>query len=160
MNVTILKAELSNAQHASDLVMLLDSYASDPMGGGEALTEYCRNHLIQELQKRPAAHAFLLYADGNAAAFSITIEGFSTFACKALLNIHDFAVHPDFRGHGLGKQLMQYICRFAQEQDYCKITLEVLEGNHPARALYAAEGFAPYALDPAIGGALMLQKKF
>lgn len=159
MNIQILKADLHNHEHAADLVAMLNTYACDTMGGGEPLTDYCRHHLIHELQKRPTVHAFLLYCDGRAAAFSIAIEGFSTFACKALLNIHDFAVHPEFRGAGLGKQLMQYICRFAQEQDYCKITLEVLEGNHPARSLYAAEGFAPYALDPAMGGALMLQKK-
>ena len=42
---------------------------------------------------------------------------------------------------------------------FCKITLEVLSSNHPAKQLYAGAGFAPYELDPMAGQALFWQKK-
>jgi len=42
---------------------------------------------------------------------------------------------------------------------FCKITLEVLSSNHPAKQLYAGAGFAPYELDPMAGHALFWQKK-
>ncbi|MBC3885365.1 GNAT family N-acetyltransferase [Undibacterium griseum] len=159
--LTFLKADLRNDRHTSDLLHLLNSYALDPMGGGEALSPYCRQHLISELQQRErTVHAFLLYQDHVAAAFSICIEGFSTFACKPLLNIHDFAVHPDFRGRQLGKHLMSQISQYAEQHGFCKLTLEVLEGNHPAQALYRSQGFAGYELNPAMGGAIVMQKKF
>jgi ribosomal protein S18 acetylase RimI-like enzyme len=40
----------------------------------------------------------------------------------------------------------------------CKVTLEVLSGNHRALSVYQQAGFAGYALDPATGHALFLQK--
>ncbi len=43
--------------------------------------------------------------------------------------------------------------------DVCKLTLEVLEGNAAARALYQAHDYAGYALDPAMGQAMFWQKK-
>jgi ribosomal protein S18 acetylase RimI-like enzyme len=46
----------------------------------------------------------------------------------------------------------------AVERGCCKLTLEVLEGNHPARALYRTLGFAGYALDPATGQGDVLGK--
>lgn len=158
--LTIIKADLHNPRHAQDLLQQLNAYALDPMGGGAALSAYSQANLIVELQKRQTiVHAFLAYEAEQAAAFAICIEGFSTFACRPLLNIHDFAVHPDFRGRGISHRLMHSICEFAQQQGYCKLTLEVLEGNHPARQLYLSQGFATYELDPAMGGAIMMQKK-
>jgi len=158
--LTIIQADLHHPRHAQDLIAQLNSYAQDPMGGGEGLSDFARQHLIAELQKRAqTVHAFLAYQDDIAAGFSICIEGFSTFACRPLLNIHDFAVHPDFRGQHIASQLMEFISRYAQERGFCKLTLEVLEGNHPAQALYRSQGFATYELDPAMGGALMMQKK-
>lgn len=157
--LTIINADLNNPQHAGDLVMLLNSYALDPMGGGEPLSVYTQNNLIQELQKRSTIRAILAYVDDQPAGFSICIEGFSTFACKPLLNIHDIAVLPDYRGMGIAKKLLAHIEDIAKELHCCKITLEVLEGNHLAKGIYQNVGFAGYELDPAMGGAIMMQKK-
>jgi ribosomal protein S18 acetylase RimI-like enzyme len=38
------------------------------------------------------------------------------------------------------------------------LTLEVLSGNHAARALYGKLGFDDYRLDPAMGHAQFMQK--
>ena len=40
-----------------------------------------------------------------------------------------------------------------------RVTLEVMENNAPARALYARDGFLPYALDANTSQLLLLQKK-
>ena len=159
MTLHLLHADLHNPRHASDLLSMLDSYARDPMGGGEPLSADCRARLIAELQKRPATHVFLAYTGDQAAGLAICFEGFSTFACKPLLNIHDFAVDPTFRGQGIGGQLMAFINDYAKQHGFCKLTLEVLEGNHAAQALYRAQGFAQYELNPAMGGAVIMQKK-
>ena len=47
----------------------------------------------------------------------------------------------------------------AREIGCCKVTLEVLEGNHPAKKAYSQAGFAAYELDPEAGQALFWQKK-
>ncbi|HLI90395.1 MAG TPA: GNAT family N-acetyltransferase [Ktedonobacteraceae bacterium] len=51
-------------------------------------------------------------------------------------------VHPDFRGRGLARQLMQHIIDFAHtEQKLDAIDLHVWEDNLPAIRLYEALGF-------------------
>ncbi|MDE2428231.1 MAG: GNAT family N-acetyltransferase [Burkholderiales bacterium] len=155
----IIDADLNDAQQANDVLSLLNSYAKDPMGGGDGLSAYSQTHLIEEIKKRPNIRAVLAYVDAQPAGVAICIEGFSTFACKPLLNIHDLAVHPDFRGRGVGRKIMEHLTALALTQGYCKLTLEVLEGNQKAQALYRASGFATYVLDPAMGGAIMMQKK-
>ncbi|MCU6432429.1 GNAT family N-acetyltransferase [Undibacterium sp. Jales W-56] len=156
---TIINADLHHPQHAQDLLMLLNAYASDRMGGSDPLSAFARANLIPELQKRSNVHAVLAYVDGQAAGFSICFEGFSTFACQPLLNIHDLGVLDEFRGLGLSKLILNHIEQLAREHGCCKMTLEVLEGNHLAKGIYQSLGFAGYELDPAMGGAIMMQKK-
>ena len=86
------------------------------------------------------------------------IEGFSTFSCKKLLNIHDIAVLAKFRGHGLSQHLLRAVEAEAVARGCAKLTLEVLEGNVAARAAYEKFGFGAYQLDPAMGQAMFWQK--
>lgn len=155
----IIIADLENQQHADAVVFLLNEYAKDEMGGGKALSEYVKNNLIAALKSQPGAHSILIFIDGKPAALANCFEGFSTFACKPLLNIHDFAVVPEFRGRGLAKKLMEKIEEIAHSRHCCKITLEVLEGNKIAQAAYKSCGFAGYELDPKMGRAMFWQKK-
>jgi ribosomal protein S18 acetylase RimI-like enzyme len=159
MAVVCSKVDLNDPKNAEDTLFLLNTYAMDPMGGGEAITEYTREHLIAELVKRPTAHVFIARVDDQPAGLSICFEGFSTFACKPLINIHDFCVSPHFRRRGVGTVLMNTIEEYARSIGCCKITLEVLEGNHVAKALYQSVGFEGYELDPAAGKAIFWQKK-
>jgi ribosomal protein S18 acetylase RimI-like enzyme len=51
-------------------------------------------------------------------------------------------VHPDFRGHGLAKRLMQHIITFARTEYSLKaIDLHVWEKSYAAIRLYEALGF-------------------
>lgn len=157
--LSIFDADLHNPQHAAAIVQLLDAYACDPMGGRQALSAYCKANLIAELKKRDSVQVVLAFVDQQPAGLAICIEGFSTFACQPLLNIHDFAVTGAFRGQGIARKLLDHIEQLARQRGCCKITLEVLSGNQAARALYTDVGFGSYELDPALGGAIMLQKK-
>jgi len=129
------------------------------MGGGEDLLPYVKANLAAELQKRTGTHIVLAFIAGRPAGFATCFEGFSTFACKPLLNIHDIAVVPEFRGRGLSRRIMQKVEAIAIGLGCCKITLEVLEGNQLAQGLYKACGYAGYSLDPHMGYALFWQKK-
>lgn len=154
----VTSADLANPDHAAAVLHLLEAYARDPMGGGGALSDYARTHLITRLRERSGVHVLLVCVDDVPAGLAICMEGFSTFACQPLLNIHDFAVLPEFRGQGLARALLAAVEEKANTLGCCKITLEVLEGNAPARALYQAVGFAGYELNPALGKAVFLQK--
>jgi Acetyltransferases len=90
--------------------------------------------------------------------WSIASRVFSTFACRPLVNIHDIAVLPAYRGRGVARRMIDCVEALARRRGACKLTLEVLEGNQRAARLYAACGFTAYQLDPAMGRANFLQK--
>ncbi len=158
MSVTVIKADLGNAAHAAALFETLNAYASDAMGGGKQLSDYVRENLAAELKKRPAAHVFLAFDGETPAGLATCIEGFSTFACKPLLNLHDLAVMPAYRGQGVAKLLLAAVEDQARQLGCCKLTLEVLEGNAVARSLYRACGFEGYELKAETGKAMFMHK--
>lgn len=155
----VVDADLSLPEHAEAVVRLLNAYALDAMGGGQGLSEFAQANLIAELRRRPSMRAILAYADGEPAGLAICIEGFSTFACQPLLNIHDLTVAPQFRGRGIAKLLLRKAEAIARQMGCCKLTLEVLEGNIVAQSAYRACGYAGYALDPQLGRAMFWQNK-
>jgi ribosomal protein S18 acetylase RimI-like enzyme len=154
----VLRADYANPLHASALVALLDAYAQDPAGGGHALSDFAKAHLVHELAKRPQAYSVLAFDGALAVGLVNCIEGFSTFACRPLVNVHDVAVLASHRGRRVAERMLELAEKIALERGACKLTLEVLPGNHPAMRLYQRIGFAGYELDPALGQAQFLQK--
>jgi len=158
MEVTVIFADYKNPQHEKDICKLMSEYAQDPMGGGEPLSGYVQLNLVKEISKVPNAFSVLVHVDSEAAALINCFEGFSTFKCKPLVNIHDVIVAKNFRGLGLSQLMLSKVEERARERGCCKITLEVLEGNEVARNSYEKFGFAGYELDPQMGKALFWQK--
>ena len=153
-----LRANYSDAFHAQAIVQLLDAYAQDPAGGGKPLSEFAKQNLVSELAKRPQAFSVLAF-DGDAPVGLVNcIEGFSTFSCKPLVNVHDVVVASNHRGQRVAEQMLALAKQIALQRGACKLTLEVLSGNASAIKLYQRIGFAGYQLDPAMGSAVFLQK--
>ena len=87
---------------------MLDAYASDPAGGGEGLSAFAKAHLIEAIQARPTVYSVLAFDGDKPVGIVNAIEGFSTFACKPLVNIHDVAVIADYRGRGIAGLMLVY----------------------------------------------------
>jgi len=158
MTIQIIQADYNNPQHANDLIQLLDAYAQDPMGGGEALSDYAKQNLVPSLAKRADALSVLAYEGEQAIGLINCFEGFSTFYCKPLLNIHDVVVMDAYRGRGISRLMLQAVEALAKQQGHCKLTLEVLSNNRSAIRAYEKFGFKQYQLDPAAGQALFWEK--
>lgn len=154
----IVRANLSNPLHADALISLMKIYALDPMGGNTVLSEYATANLVKSLNDRNDVYVILAYLESEAVGLVTCIEGFSTFACKPLLNIHDAIVKKKYRHQGILTKLLSEAENIAIEKDCCKLTLEVLEGNIPAQSAYAKFGFCGYELDPKMGKALFWEK--
>lgn len=157
----VCRADYTNPRHAQVLVELLDAYARDPMGGGEPLTEFAKQNLVTCLAARPQAFSVLAFAHPDEVqplGLINCIEGFSTFACKPLVNVHDVAVLSAYRGQRVAERMFELVQAIANERGACKLTLEVLAGNDSARRLYARLGFAQYQLTASVGTAQFLQK--
>lgn len=157
--ITVRLADYGDPRDAARVTGLLDGYARDPMGGGEPLDPGVRERLVPALAAFPGAFSLLAMDGEDAVGLANCLTGFSTFAARPLVNIHDLAVAADRRGQGIGRQLMQAIEAEARARGACKITLEVLSGNRTARALYADLGFREYALDAEAGTAQFWEKK-
>ncbi len=154
----VLRADYANPVHAKALVYLLDAYASDPMGGSHALSDFTKAHLVPALAARPQAYSVLAFDGEQAIGLVNCIEGFSTFACRPLVNVHDVAVLASHRGQKVAEKMLAMAESIAVERGACKLTLEVLSGNVGACRLYQRLGFANYQLDPAMGHAQFMQK--
>ncbi|RLU00641.1 GNAT family N-acetyltransferase [Ketobacter sp.] len=157
-NIETLLVDYHDPQQARHLVQLLDHYARDPMGGGEPLADAVQANLVTGLAQRPFAFSLMCYVNGQPAALTNCFEGFSTFAAKPLINVHDIVVHRDYRGLGLSQILLNKVETLARERGCCKITLEVLSGNTTAQGAYRKFGFEQYQLDPNAGQAQFWQK--
>ena len=158
-SIEIIEADLAVSKHADAVILLMDEYACDPMGGGNGLSEYAKSNLVSELAKRQTARVILAFVEDLPAGLVICLEGFSTFACQPLLNIHDAIVSVPYRGRGLSKLMLQAAEKMAIELGCCKLTLEVLEHNYLAQTAYRSFGFNGYELNPQMGKALFWEKK-
>ncbi|MDM0048473.1 GNAT family N-acetyltransferase [Variovorax sp. J22R115] len=157
--VDIVMADYRNPMHARAVVDLLDAYACDPAGGGSPLSADVIAELPKALAARPQAFSVLAYDGEQPVGLINCIEGFSTFACKPLVNVHDVVVLASHRGQRVTQRMLARVEDEARSRGACKLTLEVLSGNQSALRAYEREGFANYQLDPAFGSAMFLQKK-
>ncbi len=101
---------------------------------------------------------FLAYDGEAAVGVAVCFLGFSTFAAKPLVNLHDVAVVPTHRGRGVGWALLAAVEAKARELGCCKLTLEVLGKHERALRTCTAAGFKRYALQPYAGEAIFLTK--
>ncbi|AMM26193.1 GNAT family N-acetyltransferase [Variovorax sp. PAMC 28711] len=156
--INILLADYRNPAHAIVLVELLDAYARDPAGGGTALAPEVKQGLPAALAARPQAFSVLAFDGDMPVGLVNCIEGFSTFVCRPLVNVHDVVVVASHRGQRITQRMLGRVAQEASARGACKLTMEVLSGNQSALRAYEREGFAAYQLDPAFGAAVFLQK--
>jgi ribosomal protein S18 acetylase RimI-like enzyme len=142
MGVEIVDTDFEDAAHRAGIIEVLDSYAADPVGGGEPLTADVRERLVPALRDHPTALVLLAFEQKRPVGIAVCFQGFSTFRARALLNIHDLAVLPEWRGRGIGRSLLAAAEDRARRCGCCKLTLEVQDDNARALGLYRSFGFS------------------
>jgi ribosomal protein S18 acetylase RimI-like enzyme len=138
---TVIEADLDSPQHQEAIVSLINAYARDPMGDGRDLPAEVRKRLIPGLRQHPTTLVFLAFDGERPAGIAVCFLGFSTFVARPLINIHDLAVVPEYRGQGVGRLLLERVEAKGRELGCCKLTLEVRDDNHRAQRLYQKAGF-------------------
>ncbi len=155
--IQVISADLTLNAHAAAVLYLLDDYAKDPAGGGQGLSDYAKSNLISAMKSRSSMFSVLAYDGDQPVGLVNAIEGFSTFACKSLVNVHDVSVLASHRGQGIAKKMITRIADIARKRGAVKLTLEVLSGNQSAMKAYKDLGFAVYELNDSMGQAQFLQ---
>ena len=140
--VMIRDADLERASDVDALFAILDAYAREPGGQNAPLAPGAREALAPGLRAHPDTFVLLACRAGRPIGAAVCFFGFSTFAGRDFLNVHDLAVLPGERGRGVGRALLDEAERRARARGCCKLTLEVHETNTGARRLYRDFGFA------------------
>ena len=146
MNPRVFEADLSNPVDAKSVLDVLDSYASDPVGGGQPLSRDVRDRLPSILRSFPTSLVLLAAIDDRCVGLAVCFFSLSTFRARPLLNVHDLAVLPEYRGSGVGRALLQAAEDRARQKGCCKLTLEVQDDNTRARTLYRRFGFDDFVV--------------
>jgi GNAT superfamily N-acetyltransferase len=146
LDVQIREANLADARDAAGIVHILDTYAGDPKGGSHPLPQDVKDRLIGVLRNHPTTHVLLAFVDDRPIGIAVSFFGVSTFRARPLLNIHDLAVLPEYRGHGIGRALLANVEQHARRHGCCKLTLEVQDQNTRARGLYQSFGFEDFVV--------------
>jgi ribosomal protein S18 acetylase RimI-like enzyme len=139
--VNITTCDYSNPEHLKAIASLINIYINDEMGGGEPLSPEEQIRLVEGLRNHPKSIVLLAETEGIFAGLLTAFENFSTFTVKPMVNIHDVIVLKEFRGKGIGRQLMNALISEADKRGSSRVTLEVRKDNFNAQALYQSLGF-------------------
>jgi GNAT superfamily N-acetyltransferase len=158
IRIRIVEADLKLSEHQEAVLAMVDAYSRDAMGNAKPLDPDVRARLVPALRKHATTLIFLAFADERPVGAAVCFIGFSTFAAKPLVNIHDCIVLPEHRGKSVGRRLLEAVEAKARELGCCKLTLEVMDKNYRAVRAYEAAGFSPYTLQAEAGTAIFMSK--
>jgi len=119
-----------------DLILELASYEklTDAVTGD---AEVLRRSLFEER----AAEALLLEtSDGEAIGYAIFFTTFSTFECRSGIWLEDVYVRPEHRRGGIGREVMEYLARLAEQRGHVRLEWVALDWNQPAISFYEKLG--------------------
>lgn len=88
-----------------------------------------------ELTDNPASRCWVMELDGRVVGMLVA------WLIVDEIHIATIATHPDFRGRGIGRNLLSHALRSAMDEGVVKSFLEVRESNEVARKMYRSFGF-------------------
>ena len=78
--------------------------------------------------------------DGDVAGFALFCSNYSTFLAQPGIWLEDLFVKPDYRGHGVGRNLLAHLARLAVERQCGRVEWAVLDWNAPSIGFYESLG--------------------
>ncbi len=98
----------------------------------------------------PYAEAVFAYHESEPVGFAVFCQRYSTYLGRPILYLEDIFVLPEWRGSGVGRELMVYGGGLARARGYPRMSWSVVDGNEPAIRFYKnlgaqkAEGWSTY----------------
>lgn len=136
--INIRKAEKQDANLILELITEL------------AIYEKLENEVIatvsdieKEIFENNSAVVFIAEYDSKPVAYSLHFYTFSTFLAKKGIYLEDLFVLKEYRGKGIGKQLLKNIATEAVKNGYGRVEWSVLDWNTPAIDFYKSIGANP-----------------
>jgi GNAT superfamily N-acetyltransferase len=89
------------------------------------------------------AEALIAEVAGDPVGYALFFRSYSTFLTQPGIFLEDLFVHPDARGAGAGKALLDALVGLAKERGYGRVEWSVLDWNEPAIRFYRSLGAKP-----------------
>ena len=93
--------------------------------------------------ERRYAEVLVAEHDGTPAGFALFFHNFSTFLGEPGIYLEDLYVKPEFRGAGIGKELLVRLARLAKRRECGRLEWWVLDWNEPSIGFYKRLGAVP-----------------
>jgi len=136
MPVSIRTATAEDVPEILGFIRALAEYERAP----DAVTATEADLLRDGFGPNPYFQCLIADLDGRPAGFAFYFFDYSTWLGRPGLYLEDIFVHPEFRGLGVGKALLQQVAQIAVTKDCCRMKWEVLDWNTPAIDFYRAMG--------------------
>src|SRR5271157_1521695 len=136
MGTTIRPATPADVPEILRFIQALAAYEREP----DAVTATEADLLRDGFGENPFYSCLIAEQDGVPAGFAFYFFNYSTWMGRPGVYLADLFVHPEFRGLGIGKALLQQVAAIAVEKDCPRMQWEVLEWNTPAVDFYRAMG--------------------
>lgn len=114
----------------------LAEYEREPEAAVATEADLCR----YAFSEHPLVKVTMAEWDGAPAGFALWFLNFSTWEGKPGIYLEDLFVRPAFRGHGIGKALLQHLAALAVTEGWTRFVWQVLDWNTPAIEFYEAHG--------------------
>jgi len=155
MGTTIRTATAADVPQVLNFIRALAIYEREP----DAVTATEAGLLRDGFGPNPFYFCLIAEHDGRSAGFALWFFNYSTWLGRPGLYLEDLFVHPEFRGLGIGKELLKRIAAIAVENNCPRLQWEVLDWNTPAIDFYKAMGaeFLEEWLNVRVSGAALLR---
>jgi GNAT superfamily N-acetyltransferase len=105
-----------------------------------ATEEGLRQSLFGE---RPYAECVIARWHGEPVGFALFFHNFSTFLGRPGVYLEDLFVKPELRGKGVGRALLRYLAKVAEDRNCGRLEWSVLDWNESAIDFYKSIGAEP-----------------
>ena len=136
MATTIRKAITADVPVILDFIRALAIYEREP----DAVSATQEGLLRDGFGPNPFYFCLIAEHKRAPAGFALYFFNYSTWMGRPGLYLEDLFVHPEFRGLGIGRALLQRVAAIAVENNCPRLQWEVLDWNTPAIDFYRAMG--------------------
>jgi GNAT superfamily N-acetyltransferase len=136
MATTIRPATPADAGTILHFIRALAKYERAP----DAVMATEQDLLRDGFRDQPYFSCLIAEQDGVPAGFAFYFYDYSTWLGRPGIYLEDIFVHPEFRGLGIGKALLQRVAAIALEKGCARLKWQVLDWNTPAIDFYRAMG--------------------
>jgi GNAT superfamily N-acetyltransferase len=136
MATTIRTATEADVPQILAFIRALAAFEREP----DAVTATEEGLLRDGFGPNPIYYCIMADHDGQPAGFALYFFNYSTWKGCPGIYLEDIFVHPQFRGLGIGKALLQQVAAIAVQKGCPRLQWEVLDWNSPAIDFYKAMG--------------------